>query len=146
MSSPVSHQDEQLVDLSRSSTNMSSEPSDQTKKSTSKRILSCVLCQQRKKKCDRKSPCSNCIRRSQLKMECVPSLPAPPRKRRRPNEELLERLARCEELLRHCTCIRLPTPEDSSPKRCEQSPVSSHDDDELRRKMSLGSSVYDSNR
>lgn len=26
------------------------------------RVLACVLCQQRKKKCDRSSPCSNCIK------------------------------------------------------------------------------------
>lgn len=58
MSSPVSHRDES-TDLSPTVTNtsMDSEP-----KKTGKRVLSCVLCQQRKKKCDRKSPCSNCIR------------------------------------------------------------------------------------
>ncbi|KAI5458997.1 hypothetical protein BGZ63DRAFT_269807 [Mariannaea sp. PMI_226] len=66
------------------------------------RILACVLCQQRKKRCNRQNPCSNCIK---LKVTCIPSTPAAPRKRRRPNQELLERLARCEALLRHCTCI-----------------------------------------
>ena len=33
-------------------------------------------------------------------MTCTPSTPAPPRKRRRPNQDLQERLARCEELLK----------------------------------------------
>lgn len=47
----------------------------------------------------------------QLKAVCIPSTPAPPRKRRRPNQELLERLARCEALLRHCTCIPQPLTE-----------------------------------
>ncbi|VZI08232.1 unnamed protein product [Fusarium fujikuroi] len=58
MSSPASHRDES-TDLSPTVTNtsMDSEP-----KKAGKRVLSCVLCQQRKKKCDRKSPCSNCIR------------------------------------------------------------------------------------
>lgn len=32
-------------------------------------------------------------------VKCTPSTPAPPRKRRRPNQDLQERLARCEELL-----------------------------------------------
>jgi hypothetical protein len=136
MSSPVSHQMDQLSELSPSSTNASIDP-EPSKKTASKRVLSCILCQQRKKKCDRKTPCSNCIR---LKTVCTPSLPAPPRKRRRPNQDLLERLARCEELLRHCTCIRLATPEGTPPDHCEQSPASSHDDGDLKRKTSLVSS------
>ncbi|RMJ18632.1 hypothetical protein BHE90_008553 [Fusarium euwallaceae] len=107
----------------------SNNPDQPKKAAVGKRILACVLCQQRKKKCDRKSPCSNCIK---LKAVCTPSTPAPPRKRRRPNQDLLERLARCEALLRHCTCIRLPTPESSPREQCEQSPVSSHDD-EIKR-------------
>ncbi|KHN94919.1 fungal specific transcription factor domain-containing protein [Metarhizium album ARSEF 1941] len=61
------------------------------------RILACVLCQHRKIKCDRNSPCSNCIKAN---VTCVPSTPAPARKRRRPNQDLQERLARCEELLK----------------------------------------------
>ncbi|KAI2643489.1 fungal-specific transcription factor domain-containing protein [Xylaria nigripes] len=68
------------------------------------RVLACVLCQNRKIKCDRNTPCSNCGRTSlkyvaQANVRCVPSTPAPPRKRRRPNQDLQQRLARCEELL-----------------------------------------------
>ncbi|KAF4122565.1 Fungal Zn(2)-Cys(6) binuclear cluster domain [Geosmithia morbida] len=33
---------------------------------------------------------------------CTPSTPAPTRKRRQPTKELLERMTRCEELLRLC--------------------------------------------
>ncbi|KPM35010.1 hypothetical protein AK830_g11570 [Neonectria ditissima] len=88
------------------------------------RVLACVLCQQRKKKCDRSSPCSNCIK---LKAVCIPSTPAPPRKRRRPNQELLERLARCEALLRHCTCLQASL-SDKTPS--EQSSVVSNDSPE----------------
>lgn len=36
----------------------------------------------------------------QANVSCVPSTPAPARKRRRPNQDLQERLARCEELLK----------------------------------------------
>ncbi|KAL5612883.1 hypothetical protein BROUX41_004039 [Berkeleyomyces rouxiae] len=61
------------------------------------RILACVLCQHRKIKCDRNMPCSNCIKANAA---CTPSTPAPARKRRRPNQDLQERLARCEELLK----------------------------------------------
>ncbi|KAI1102407.1 fungal-specific transcription factor domain-containing protein [Jackrogersella minutella] len=62
----------------------------------SPRVLACVLCQNRKIKCDRKTPCSNCIKAN---VACTPSTPAPARKRRRPNQDLQQRLARCEELL-----------------------------------------------
>jgi len=60
------------------------------------RILACVLCQHRKIKCDRNFPCANCTKAN---VKCTPSTPAPARKRRRPNQDLQERLARCEELL-----------------------------------------------
>jgi hypothetical protein len=61
------------------------------------RVLACVLCQHRKIKCDRNTPCSNCLKAN---VTCTPSTPAPARKRRRPNQDLQERLARCEELLK----------------------------------------------
>ncbi|KAI1422984.1 fungal-specific transcription factor domain-containing protein [Xylaria sp. FL1777] len=64
------------------------------------RILACVLCQNRKIKCDRHTPCSNCVKAN---VPCTPSTPAPPRKRRRPNQDLQQRLARCEELLSEYT-------------------------------------------
>ncbi|KFA45621.1 hypothetical protein S40293_08633 [Stachybotrys chartarum IBT 40293] len=60
------------------------------------RQLACVLCQQRKVKCDRKSPCSNCVR---TKAHCVPATLAP-RKRRFAERELLQRLRNYEDLLR----------------------------------------------
>lgn len=56
------------------------------------------------------------LRGLQLSRKCIPSTPAPPRKRRRPNQELLERLARCEELLSQCKCIHRLSPEGDSPK------------------------------
>lgn len=37
----------------------------------------------------------------QANVRCTPSAPAPARKRRRPNQDLQERLARCEELLKN---------------------------------------------
>lgn len=41
---------------------------------------------------------------SKHNVQCVPSSPAPPRKRRQPMKELLERLAACEERLKMCRC------------------------------------------
>jgi hypothetical protein len=62
------------------------------------RVLACVLCQQRKVKCDRKFPCANCIK-SQSK--CVPATLTPRRRRRKLLErDLLERLRKYEDLLR----------------------------------------------
>lgn len=62
------------------------------------RILACVLCQQRKVKCDRKFPCTSCIK---SRAQCVPAAQIPRRRKRRfPERELLERLRKYEDLLR----------------------------------------------
>src|SRR5690349_12465851 len=61
--------------------------------------FSCIRCFERKVKCDKQNPCSNCIR---SKTECVFRIPTAPRRRKkRPQEEiLLARLQHCEDLLR----------------------------------------------
>ena len=65
--------------------------------SKSQRVLSCVLCAQRKVKCDRKSPCTNCTR---IGAQCVSAATIPRQRRRRfPERELLERLRHYEHLL-----------------------------------------------
>ncbi|KAF3941272.1 hypothetical protein ABW19_dt0200310 [Dactylella cylindrospora] len=62
------------------------------------RVLACILCQQRKIKCDRKFPCANCARNG---AHCVPAALVPRQRRRRfPERELLERLRHYESLLR----------------------------------------------
>lgn len=62
------------------------------------RVLSCILCQQRKVKCDRRFPCANCTRAG---VECIaPSATRPQRKRRFPERMLLDRLRHYESLLR----------------------------------------------
>jgi hypothetical protein len=60
---------------------------------------SCILCQQRKVRCDRQKPCANCIK---ARAECVPSAPTLPRRRRRKLAEtdIAGRLKRAEHLLR----------------------------------------------
>ena len=59
----------------------------------------CVLCQQRKVKCDRKDPCATCTK---ARAKCVFRAPAPPRRRPRKSPEaiLLARLRHYEELLK----------------------------------------------
>lgn len=69
-------------------------PSPQAPKPT--RILACVLCQQRKIKCDRKFPCAHCLKQG---LQCVPATQAR-RRRRFPEKDLLRRLAQYEDLLR----------------------------------------------
>ncbi|KAF3770928.1 hypothetical protein M406DRAFT_272252 [Cryphonectria parasitica EP155] len=76
------------------------------------RILACVLCQHRKIKCDRSFPCANCLKAN---VTCTPSTPAPARKRRRPNQDLQERLARCEELLKEYATAKPPSPPPAKP-------------------------------
>jgi hypothetical protein len=60
---------------------------------------SCILCQQRKVKCDRQKPCSNCLK---ARAECIPSAPSQPRRRRKKLSEtdLATRLKKYEQLLR----------------------------------------------
>jgi hypothetical protein len=56
---------------------------------------SCVTCRRRKVKCDKKNPCSNCVR---AKIECIFPGPgrAPRKSRKPPDAELLDRLRRLE--------------------------------------------------
>ncbi|TLD35302.1 C6 transcription factor [Venturia nashicola] len=62
------------------------------------RVLACVLCQQRKVKCNHQSPCNQCIK---SRVECIPTTLAPRRRKRRFTErDLLDRLRKYEELLR----------------------------------------------
>jgi hypothetical protein len=62
------------------------------------RVLACILCQQRKIKCDRKSPCAGCTKAG---AQCIPASLVPRQRRRRfPERELLDRLRHYEELLR----------------------------------------------
>lgn len=60
------------------------------------RALACVLCQQRKVRCDRGSPCTNCIKH---RAQCVPA-PQVRRRRRFPERALLDRIRKYESLLR----------------------------------------------
>jgi hypothetical protein len=65
--------------------------------SKSHRVLSCVLCAQRKVKCDRKFPCSNCTKAD---VQCISAATIPRQRRRRFAErELLERLRYYEDIL-----------------------------------------------
>ncbi|OJK03025.1 hypothetical protein ASPACDRAFT_23646 [Aspergillus aculeatus ATCC 16872] len=59
---------------------------------------SCVLCHQRKVRCDHQKPCSNCVK---ARTECrvVPSAPPRRRARKLQSHELIERLRKCETLL-----------------------------------------------
>ncbi|CAI7623232.1 unnamed protein product [Penicillium glandicola] len=60
-----------------------------------RRVLACVVCQQRKIKCDRAFPCVNCVRAG---VQCEQSTRQ--RRRRFPERELLARLRHYENLLR----------------------------------------------
>ena len=59
----------------------------------------CVLCQQRKVKCDRNDPCVSCLKAG---IECISASTLPPRKRKRrfPEAELLARIRRYEHHLK----------------------------------------------
>ncbi|KAB5572516.1 fungal-specific transcription factor domain-containing protein [Coniochaeta sp. 2T2.1] len=59
---------------------------------------SCVLCQQRKVRCDKQKPCANCVKAN---VECRVVPPQPPRRRRKkPHErDLVDRLKKYEALL-----------------------------------------------
>ena len=58
---------------------------------------SCLRCSQRKVKCDKNNPCSNC-KKGQI--ECIYVVPSRRKKRKLPEEDLVGRLKRYEELLK----------------------------------------------
>ncbi|KAI1820370.1 fungal-specific transcription factor domain-containing protein [Xylaria intraflava] len=76
------------------------------------KIMACAHCQYRKIRCDRLQPCSNCIK---AKITCQPTTPTPAHQRRRRNQELLDRLARCEELLKQYAEGNGPAQQESIP-------------------------------
>lgn len=59
---------------------------------------SCLLCQQRKVRCDRQKPCANCVR---ARVECRVVPPQPPRRRKKKPQErdLVNQLRKYEALL-----------------------------------------------
>ncbi|KAF3768068.1 hypothetical protein M406DRAFT_338708 [Cryphonectria parasitica EP155] len=77
--------------------NPTSQPMSEKETQIRRRLLACSSCQQRKVKCDRKSPCAACVKSG---THCV--APSGPRRRRPrfPERELLNRLRQFEELLR----------------------------------------------
>ncbi|RGP67728.1 transcription factor [Fusarium sporotrichioides] len=76
------------------------------------RVLACTYCQQRKIKCNRIFPCSNCIKAN---LNCIPSKPTPVRKRRTPNVLLQERIKKVEALLEQYTLQGSPAETTSVP-------------------------------
>ena len=59
---------------------------------------SCVVCTQRKVRCDKAKPCQNCVKAG---IECDVAPPPPPRRRKRKldERELVKRLTKYEELM-----------------------------------------------
>ena len=104
--------------------------------SNSRRSLACMLCQQRKVKCDRKLPCANCLK---FKAECIPAALNPrQRKRRFPERELLERIRKYEDLLRRNKITFDPLHKDASGDNQSSSRASGlNTDDEQPNSMSL---------
>ena len=64
--------------------------------------------------------CADTIHHQKANVKCTPSTPAPARKRRRPNQDLQERLARCEELLKEYATEK---PESPAPRQLQQLPA-----------------------
>lgn len=63
------------------------------------KAFSCIRCFEKKVKCDKLNPCSNCVK---SKVDCVFRIPPAPRRRRKRAQEdlLIARLRKCEELLK----------------------------------------------
>ena len=63
------------------------------------KAFSCIRCFDRKVKCDKQSPCSNCVK---SKVECIFRVPSAPRRRKKRTQDdiLLARLKKCEDLLK----------------------------------------------
>lgn len=96
--------------MSNASTDRNTEhgiaPADEVRGQSTKpqRILACLLCQQRKVRCDRKVPCTNCTKSGSPCTSVVPQQ----RRRRFPERELLQRLRQYEGLLRQHNVVFEP--------------------------------------
>ncbi|CZS94877.1 related to binuclear zinc cluster transcription factor that regulates the ratio between aurofusarin and rubrofusarin biosynthesis [Rhynchosporium agropyri] len=102
-----------------------------TQRTKPQRVLACLLCQQRKVKCDRKHPCANCIK---SRAQCLPATQVPrQRKRRFPERELLDRLRRYEDIMRRNNIEFDPLHKESSDRNYlkEEGVEGSDSDDEL---------------
>jgi hypothetical protein len=99
-----------------------------TPKPKPQRVLACILCQQRKVKCDRTFPCSTCVKHG---TQCVPATQPRPRRRRFPERELLDRLRRYETLMKQNNVKFDPLHDDNS-STTKNSPNDYYSDDERR--------------
>ena len=91
-------------------------------------MLACVLCQQRKVKCDRKFPCANCIK---SRTQCKPATLATRRRTRKaPERELLERLHKYEDLLRRNKIKFEPLSKDPSGEKSPLNAEGGYDTDD----------------
>ncbi len=92
------------------------------------RVLACILCQQRKVKCQRKFPCANCIK---SQAQCVPATLAQRQRRRRfPERALLERLRKYEDLLRQNNITFEPLHKDSAGEKESLNAEGGYDSDD----------------
>ncbi|KAF2707810.1 putative C6 transcription factor [Pleomassaria siparia CBS 279.74] len=102
------------------------------------RVLACVLCQQRKVKCNRKFPCDNCIK---SKAQCVPASQLPRQRRRRfPERELLDQLHKYEDLLRSNNISFEPLQKDGT-RAHESANVESGDDLDMEQSRCTNAST-----
>ncbi|ETS81914.1 hypothetical protein PFICI_06916 [Pestalotiopsis fici W106-1] len=82
-------------------------------RANSPRPLACVTCRIRKVKCDKKIPCSNCVKAN---VKCASNTPKQ-RKGIRHHEDLRQRLARCEDALTKISAqTLLPTEKPNAPE------------------------------
>ncbi|CAJ2511438.1 Uu.00g070630.m01.CDS01 [Anthostomella pinea] len=108
-------------------------PPSSSQTSRPQRVLACVICHARKVKCDRKFPCSNCVKGN---VQCVPAAVTRRRPRRpQPEKALLDRLHQYEELLRNNSIKfeplhKAPTTETVSPNTEHEAAGYASDDDQ----------------
>lgn len=103
---------------------------------------SCVLCQQRKVRCDKQKPCANCVK-AQVECRVVP--PQPPRRRKKkPHErDLIERLKKYENLLSQHGVSFDPIGNDFKPPDGGPDDVADLEQDLSGLKTSSGTSAQD---
>lgn len=84
---------------------------DQTGQHGDAKSFSCLTCRQRKVKCDRLAPCTQCARSART-CSFVPPVRGKPRGRKTKKEGLHAKLRRYEELLRSCGVWAEPSEND----------------------------------
>jgi Fungal Zn(2)-Cys(6) binuclear cluster domain len=117
---------------------------EQVRQDADLKSFSCLTCRQRKVKCDRRNPCSNCMRAAR-QCSFIPPVRGKPKRRKAPKEGLHAKLRRYEEMLKSYGAKIEPSDNDitSEVETMSEADVEMAEDDESRDISRNGPFAFD---